>query len=132
MGAYEIDKECLVRAGLFLVRFQNVHDQIEVTRKGFHYFDQKPFLVKPWDEEMEINTEEITSLPIWVQFRGLDIKFWDADSLSKIDNMIGIPLKMDKYTSKKTMLRYARFLIDIPLGIHFLTMWNLQMIMMSL
>ncbi|KAJ8429250.1 LOW QUALITY PROTEIN: hypothetical protein Cgig2_026286 [Carnegiea gigantea] len=33
---------------------------------------------------MEINTEEIESLPIWVQLYGLDIKYWGVASLSKI------------------------------------------------
>ncbi|KAJ8423094.1 hypothetical protein Cgig2_023476 [Carnegiea gigantea] len=98
-AAYEIDKVCRVRAGLYLVRFQNQREQIETTRKGFYYFDKKPFLV---------------------QFLGLDIKYWGVDSLGKIGSIIGIPIKMDKYTIEKTMLRFSRVMIDIPLGNDFL------------
>ena len=64
---------------------------------------------------MDLKTEEIKSLPIWVQFLDLDVKFWGTESLSKIGSILGIPWKMDKYTRDKIMIRYARLLIDISL-----------------
>ena len=64
---------------------------------------------------MEINTEAISSLPIWVRFPELDIKYWGLQSLSKIGSMLGIPLKTDRFTKDKMMLRYARLLIEMPL-----------------
>jgi len=36
-------------------------------------------------------------------------------SLSKLGSMLGVPLKTDKFTKEKTMLKYARLLIDMPL-----------------
>lgn len=39
-----IDKVCLVRPGLFLVRFDHIHEQQEVISKGFFYFDRNPSL----------------------------------------------------------------------------------------
>ena len=69
---------------------------------------------------MEINTTKISSLPIWVQLPGLDIKYWGVESLSKIGSMLGIPIKMDRYTMEKSMLRYARLLRDINLEDDFL------------
>ena len=53
---------------------------------------------------MEINTDAIASLPIWVQFPKLDIKYCVLNSLSKLSSMLGIPLKTDKYTKDKVML----------------------------
>jgi len=72
---YEVDKTCFVKSGLFLVRFKKTEDQLEVLQKGVFYFARKPFMVKPWNPEMEINTADIQSLPIWVQMPGLDIKY---------------------------------------------------------
>jgi len=112
---YGIDTICMVKKGLFIVRFNKLEDQLEVINKGVYYFAQKPLVVKPWNPEMEINTEEINSLPIWVQLPGLDLKYWGNVSLSKIGSYLGIPLKTDKYTRDKSMLQYARILIDIPL-----------------
>ena len=45
----------------------------------------------------------------------LDIKYLGAASPSKIGTLLGIPIKTDRYTLGKSMLRYARLLIDIPL-----------------
>ena len=42
--------------------------------------------------------------------------YWGTSSLSKIASSLGIPLKTDKYTKDKSMLKFARVLIDIPLG----------------
>ncbi|KAJ8429249.1 hypothetical protein Cgig2_026285 [Carnegiea gigantea] len=46
-GNYWIDKVSLVRPGLFLVRFDRIHEQQEVINKGVFYFNRKPFIVKP-------------------------------------------------------------------------------------
>ena len=73
--AFEIDKICLVRRGVFLVRFTNLIDHSTVVQRGVYFFDNKPFLVKPWNEEMDINTKTLISLPVWVRFLELHIKY---------------------------------------------------------
>ena len=88
---------------------------MHVVNKGIYFFDKKPFLVKAWNPEMDINTESIKSLPLWVQFPDLDIKYWGLESLSKLGSIIGIPLKTDKFNKEKSMIRYARLLIEVPI-----------------
>ncbi|KAJ8419756.1 hypothetical protein Cgig2_022413 [Carnegiea gigantea] len=83
-------------SGVYLVRFKTIHDKEAVLSKGIYYFNQKPFIVKAWNEHLEINTSSINSLPIWVQFPELDVKYWGVDSLSKLGSLLGIPLKIDK------------------------------------
>ncbi|KAJ8423185.1 LOW QUALITY PROTEIN: hypothetical protein Cgig2_026633 [Carnegiea gigantea] len=100
-----IDKTILVRKGAFLVRFGNIGE------KGVYYFDSKPFIVKGWNPEMDMQTESIISLPLWVQLPALD----GADSLSKIGSALGIPLKTNCFAKDRTMLRYAKLLIDVSL-----------------
>jgi len=100
---------------VFLVRFKHLSDQSIVVQKGVYFFDNKPFLVKPWNEEMDISTETLVSLPVWVRFMELDNKYWGLDSLSKIGSVLGIPIKTDKYTRDKSFLRYARLLIEMQL-----------------
>ena len=43
----------------------------------------------------------------------LDIKYWVTQCLSKIRSVLGIPLKTDKYTKEKIMLKYARMLVKM-------------------
>ncbi|KAJ8419449.1 hypothetical protein Cgig2_023655 [Carnegiea gigantea] len=113
---FEIDKILMVRKGLFLVRFVQLQGKLTVEKRGLYYFDRKPFIVKGWKPDMDINAESIQSLPLWVQFPELDIKYWGLDSLSKLGSLIGIPLKTDHYTREKTMIKYARLLIEVPMA----------------
>ncbi|KAJ8422267.1 LOW QUALITY PROTEIN: hypothetical protein Cgig2_000655 [Carnegiea gigantea] len=117
---YAIDKIVLFRKGVFLVQFVSMHDELEVVKKGVFYFDSKPLIVKGWNPEMDMHTDDINSLPIWVQLPALDIKYWGAESLSKIGSTIGIPLKTNRYTKDRTMLKYARLLINVSLDSPFL------------
>ncbi|KAJ8422194.1 hypothetical protein Cgig2_000659 [Carnegiea gigantea] len=102
MDAFDIDKIYLVKKGVFLVLFKHLSEQSIVVWRGVYFFDNKPFLVKPWNEEMDINTEALVSLPIWVRFLELDTKYWGMDSLSKIGSVLGIHIKIDKYARDKS------------------------------
>ncbi|KAJ8419768.1 hypothetical protein Cgig2_018597 [Carnegiea gigantea] len=46
---------------------------------------------------------------------GLDIKYWGMESLSKIDSLLGIPIKTDRFAKDKLVLRYARLLVEMPI-----------------
>jgi len=76
--------------------------------------------VKAWNESLSLDTSTLQSLPIWVQFPELDIKYWGVESISKLGSMLGIPIKMDRTTKEKTAIRYARVLIEMPLEGSFL------------
>ena len=114
-AAVDIDKINHVRGGVFVVCFGNLQDRKMVKRRGICYFDSQPFFVKGWNPEMDMHTEEIKSLPLWVQFPDLDVRYWGTESLSKMGSLLGIPLKTDRYTKEISVLRYVRLLIDIPL-----------------
>ncbi|KAJ8435301.1 LOW QUALITY PROTEIN: hypothetical protein Cgig2_026393 [Carnegiea gigantea] len=105
-GYYKSEKGCL----LF-----NIQDKLIVKKRGTYYFDAKPVVVKGWNPQMDLQTENIKSLTIWVQLLELDIKFWGNESLSKIGSILGIPLKTDRYTKEEMMTKYTRMLIDMPL-----------------
>jgi len=64
---------------------------------------------------MDLQMDEIKTLPIWVQFPSLDLKYWGMECLSKIGSLLGVPLKTDKYTKERTSIRFARLLIEMPL-----------------
>ena len=70
-----IDKVVAARKGLFLVRFETMAGKEEVLKKGTYYFDRKPFIVREWKKDLELDTSTISSLPIWVQFPELDVKY---------------------------------------------------------
>ncbi|KAJ8423394.1 hypothetical protein Cgig2_029229 [Carnegiea gigantea] len=101
-SALDIDKIIHVRRGVILVRFGNLLGKQMVERRGVYYFASKPFLVKGCNPKIDMHTKEIEFLPLWVQFLDLDVKYWGADSLNR-------------FTKERSMIRYARLLIDVPL-----------------
>jgi len=111
----DIDKVVMVRKGVFLVRFCNLFDKMTVVQGGVYFFDKKSFIVKAWNEDLSLDTNSLQSLPIWVQFLELDIKYWGLQSLSKLGSMLGIPIKTDKFTKEKTALQYARLLVEMKI-----------------
>lgn len=58
--------------------------------------------------------DSIQSLPLWVRFPELDIRYWGCKSVSKLGSIIGIPIKTDRYTKEKEFLSYARMMIEVP------------------
>ncbi|KAJ8440383.1 hypothetical protein Cgig2_019372 [Carnegiea gigantea] len=81
---YEIDKILQVRKGLFLVCFVHHQDKTTVESKGFYFFGNKPFVVKGWNPELEMHTENLKSIPLWIRLPNLELKYWSISSLSKI------------------------------------------------
>jgi len=63
---YAIDRILYVRKGVFMVRFAQLQDKISVEKCGIYFFDSKPMLVKGWNPTMDLQTETIHSLPIWI------------------------------------------------------------------
>ena len=114
-ASYSIDRILYVRKGVFLVHFEHIQDKIIVEKRGIFFFDSKPMLVKGWNPSMDIQTESIRSLPIWIQLHALDIKYWGMESLSKIGSILGIPLKTDRFTKEKQVIRYARLLVEMQI-----------------
>jgi len=60
---YEIDKVVVVRKGVYLVRFTSMADKDAMLQKGISYFDRKPFIIKTWNDELELDVNSINSLP---------------------------------------------------------------------
>ena len=70
-----IDKIIMVKKGVFLLRFGNMQDRLEVVKKGVYYFDSKPLIVKGLNPEMDMQTESLSSHPLWVELPALDVKY---------------------------------------------------------
>jgi len=55
----------------------------------------------------------LSSVPVWVCFPSLHLKFWSQAILSKIASLVGLPLFMDKATTSVEKLAYAICFIEI-------------------
>ncbi|XP_056698498.1 uncharacterized protein [Spinacia oleracea] len=111
---YNVDKVVLVKKGVFLVRFLTMDMRDNVT-SGHFFFDNKPMVVKPWTMDMDMEKEDLKSVPIWIQLR-LNFKYWGEKSMFKIVSQLGTPIKRDSATVSRDKLQFARVLVDMPIS----------------
>ncbi|XP_070037054.1 uncharacterized protein [Nicotiana tomentosiformis] len=112
---HRINKISMLKNRIVLVRFDIEMGENEMLQGGIYRFDNKPFIVKAWDPNMEFNREELYSVPIWVKLLGLDFKYWSPKGLSKIGSLIGKPLMVDHQIEKNIGLNFARLLIEVDI-----------------
>ena len=72
-GGLKVDKVVLVKKGVYLVRFLSMESRDKVLQ-GHYFFDSKPLIVKPWDQDLDMDKEEVQVVPIWIQLK-LNFKY---------------------------------------------------------
>ncbi|XP_074313862.1 uncharacterized protein LOC141649060 [Silene latifolia] len=72
-------------------------------------FDNKPLIVKPWEENIDIQKEDIKEVPAWIKLIRLPLKFWGV-CLPKIAGLVEKYVKSDAATVEKTR---KRVVIDV-------------------
>ena len=99
-----------------MVCFNNAENRGIAVEEGVQMFDKNPVIVKPWEPDIVVTKDKVEKVPIWVRLVGLDIKYWGKNALTKITGLIGHPLKVDRATTQKDRLTFARVLIEMPLN----------------
>ncbi|CAI9105579.1 OLC1v1004527C1 [Oldenlandia corymbosa var. corymbosa] len=115
-GHLGVDKVLLLPTGLFLIIFKSMHAREEALKLNiYHFGNGHPVIVKPWTVDEGINYKTVSSVPVWVQFPNLELKYWNPDSLSSIASILGTPIMTDDLTDSKKRVHYARVLIDMEI-----------------
>lgn len=116
-GKLGVDKVAGLGNGIHIVRFNAIENRDKVLAMGVQFFDKKPFIVKPWEQHMNMNKNDIKTVPIWIQLPELELDFtyWGEKSLNKIVSLIGKLVKVDQATKMRDKLFYARVLVGVSL-----------------
>ncbi|CAI9099038.1 OLC1v1035799C1 [Oldenlandia corymbosa var. corymbosa] len=97
------------------------HPPIGVTERYFQKLwgnlgIDKPLIVKPWEVEKGINYNDVEYVPIWIRLYGLEVKFWNLNSLSRLVSAIGTPILADDYIVRKERVQFARILVEMKIA----------------
>lgn len=108
----------MVCKGIFLMRFQDQDSRSLACDMNRILFDKKPFIVRQWVPSISYEKYTLSSVPIWVRFPSLDVRYLGVFSLTEIVGMLGsvLKLELDGTTSNKGRLMYARVLVDINIA----------------
>ncbi|XP_062118682.1 uncharacterized protein LOC133832339 [Humulus lupulus] len=96
-----------------------------VLESGVIHFDKKPVILRPWSSDVE-TIRSVKSVLVWIRLPGLGLQYWGVNCMSALVSTIGTPIVVDKVTKARTMIKFARILVDmeiaehIPMHIHYL------------
>ncbi|XP_020245375.1 uncharacterized protein LOC109823507 [Asparagus officinalis] len=106
---------CLLKPGLFLIKFKNTDEMNEILCKGPWFFGSRPLLLKQWTNGEDIEKINDSVYPLWIQLPSLRLNLWNAKSISKIASAIGCPIATDRLTANRQRLAYARVLVEVKM-----------------
>ncbi|VFQ92993.1 unnamed protein product, partial [Cuscuta campestris] len=71
----------------------------------------KGFIARIWKDYTV--DDELSDVPIWVQFPNLDMRYWSLSGLGKLGSILGKPIKRDRATATRAKWSYARIQIEV-------------------
>ncbi|XP_062113307.1 uncharacterized protein LOC133824440 [Humulus lupulus] len=114
-GKLGIKRIARLNNGFTLVKFRDEVTRDLVLEVGVLHFDRKPVIVKPWSIDLD-TLKAVKSVPLWVRLPGLGLQYWGTKCLSALMSMIGVPILVDKVTKDRSMMQFARVLVEIELS----------------
>lgn len=112
-GQYGIDKILMQQNGMFVIRFTTEVGRDTVLNNGILHFDKKPIILEPWTDNLNYAKKEVDKVPVWIRLENLELKYWNANSLSSIASLVGSPIMADSMTESRERIQYARLLVEV-------------------
>uniref|UniRef100_A0A803PV52 DUF4283 domain-containing protein n=1 Tax=Cannabis sativa TaxID=3483 RepID=A0A803PV52_CANSA len=114
-GNLGVEKIVRMHPGFTLVRFKDEATRDLVLETGVIHYDKKQVVLRPWSIDMD-TAQMVKSVPVWIRLNGLGLQYWGRNSLSALVSTIGKLIMMDKVTQEKSMIKFARILVDIDIS----------------
>ncbi|XP_062113584.1 uncharacterized protein LOC133824649 [Humulus lupulus] len=113
-GKLGIDRIARLNVGFTLVKFRDEATRDLVLEAGVLHFDRKPVIVKPWSADLD-TLKEVKIVLVWIRLPGLGLQYWGTKCLSAHMSTIGNPILVDKVTKDRTMVQFARVLVEVEI-----------------
>ncbi|KAM7528944.1 hypothetical protein LguiB_032354 [Lonicera macranthoides] len=91
----------LLKTGVFVMEFADEAAIVSAMEGESWTFENKPMILKPWSIDVNLEKEDMITVPIWVRFPNLKLHLWFTNVISKLANVIGKPLFTDIMTTQK-------------------------------
>ncbi|GFZ13123.1 hypothetical protein Acr_23g0015080 [Actinidia rufa] len=103
-------------SGWIVFRFASTEDQNKVLENGPYMIYGSPLLLKPMTKYFSFGKEAINTFPIWVQLRNVPLTLWNPIIFGMICSRLGRPIRMDRLTTSKERITYARCLAEVDMA----------------
>ena len=114
-GKLGIERVARMNAGFTIVKFRDISTRDLVLESGVIHFDRKPVILRPWSIDID-TLRLVKSVPVWVRLHDLGLQYWGTKCLSALVSTIGRPMMIDKITKDRSMVKFARVLVDVEIS----------------
>ncbi|GKV49683.1 hypothetical protein SLEP1_g56421 [Rubroshorea leprosula] len=97
---FQVPKVFSLRNGVFLFDFADGEAKQAVLEKRWTFQDH-PLILKQWTLDFDPNNQDVSKIPVWIQFPDLHLSLWNPESLGKMANYLGVPIATDALTAKR-------------------------------
>lgn len=80
---YSVDNVVMLKNDVYIVKFSSMEKKELVLTESHPFFDNKPMIVRAWEQDMSIMKNQFDVIPTWNQLR-LDFKELELEMPSKI------------------------------------------------
>ncbi|XP_043705606.1 uncharacterized protein LOC122655479 [Telopea speciosissima] len=102
-----------LESGIFVFDFQGSDLSRQILDEGPWTLGIRPLILRPWSPEISLTKKEESELPLWVRLYGLNLHYWGERSLGQIASVLGRPICVDRRTSQRERLSFARLCVSI-------------------
>ncbi|XP_062086266.1 uncharacterized protein LOC133792381 [Humulus lupulus] len=86
-----------------------------VLESGVIHFDKKPVVLWPWTTDID-SLKSVKSVPVWIRVPDLGLQYWGVNCLNALVSTIGKPIRIDKITKDRSLIKFARVLVDMEIA----------------
>lgn len=102
--------------GFYFFKFSHGDAIRKLIEAGPWLIAGKLMILKPWRPQMSLEKEQLSKIPIWVQFSSIPLEFWNEEGLSRIASALGVPLYADDMTENCQRLSFARICVEVDVS----------------
>lgn len=100
----------------YLARFSTNEDFVAALQGGPWMVADHLISVAKWHPNFDPYDVKVSKITAWVRFPGIPIEYYNVSALTKLGNLVGKALYVDKTTMNVSRGKYARACVEVDLS----------------
>uniref|UniRef100_A0A803PDR7 DUF4283 domain-containing protein n=1 Tax=Cannabis sativa TaxID=3483 RepID=A0A803PDR7_CANSA len=98
--------------GFTFVSFKDEVTRDVILEIGVIHFNKKSVVLRHCSKDID-TTQMVKSILVWIRLNELGLQYWGKKNLSALVSTIGKPIMVDKVNLERSMIKFARVLVDV-------------------
>ncbi|KAL1212193.1 hypothetical protein V5N11_001446 [Cardamine amara subsp. amara] len=90
-----------------LVRIPNATIRQKVVEQEIWHIGNSLFYVAQWSPNVAVKPPTFSSIPLWAHVRGIPFDLYNQDGLSRVADLLGLPVEVDEFTRRMVNIDVA-------------------------